>query len=156
MSSNRFYALFALFIYAGSGACGELVYSFRNPAFGGNPNNATFLFTEANAENRLKTDAEKKKQEEQKAEQEASAAKNKQTPLQQFTSQIERGVLSRLATNVTSALFSADGKIQTGHFSAGNYTLDVSLTADGGSNISIQDGLTGESTVVEVPPVGAK
>jgi curli production assembly/transport component CsgF len=118
----------------------EMVYTPVNPAFGGSPLNGPVLLNAAQAQN---------KHTDPKAAQ-SSSASGQQSPLQQFNDILERAVLNRLVSAATTGVMGADGKLQPGTVSTGNFTIDISDLGGGLLLVKTTDKTTGASTSFQV------
>ena len=123
-----------------SGAhAGELVFTFVNPGFGGNPLNGSVLLNAAQAQNRTKDpDAP------------APAQTTQQTSLQQFNDILERSVLSRLASAATSGIMGSNGQLIPGTVNTGNFSIQISDLGGGLLQVTTTDKATGASTSFQV------
>ncbi len=112
----------------------DFVYTPKNPAFGGNVLNYSWLLNSANAQNTIEEPAE--------------AGENllgdfENSFNQQFLSQLTRELLN------TNDIFGEDG-IQTGTFEVGNLILDI-VPGLNGLVITINDIVTGGQTQITIP-----
>jgi curli production assembly/transport component CsgF len=116
-----------------------LVYEPVNPTFGGNPQNGPFLLETANAVNKHQAPA--------------AAGVNgfaNQTPLQQFNSELEQAILSRIASSATSSIIGPNGTLQPGTITTGNFTVSVTKLGNGALQVTTVDNATGQSTSFQV------
>jgi curli production assembly/transport component CsgF len=104
-------------------------FSFRLPSFGGNPQTSAYYLTLL---------------ENQKRQQEETV---ELTSVEKFRADIERRLLSTLASDVVSQIF-GDGAAESGSFTAGGLTVSFE-TVNGEVIVAITDGIT--TTVVTVP-----
>lgn len=112
----------------------QLVYTPRDPSFGGNPFNSTQLLALANAQNQ-----------DQKS---VSSTGNTQTEAQLFAQELQSRLLSSLADSVTNAIFGANPQNQ-GTFSFGGET--VSYVRDLNNITLTLTDATGAVTTIVVP-----
>jgi len=70
-------------------------------------------------------------------------------PLQDFKDQLNRQILSRLASQLTGDIF-GETELTPGHYEVGNYIIDISEGLDG-VHITIVDQITGNETSIIVP-----
>lgn len=113
----------------------EIVYKPINPSFlGGNSFNASWLLSQASAQNKYK---------------EKTTDKNTKSDLEKFTESLNRQLLNQISRNLFDNQFGSDG-LQEGTFTFGSLVVDVSQTADG-MQFSIFDTNTGEQTVIVIP-----
>lgn len=110
----------------------ELVHQFFNPSFGGNPNNSAHLLGLAGTQNQF--------EEEQ----------DEATPLEEFNDRLQRSLLGRITSAVTSDIVDTDGNITPGVFETIDYTINV--IDEGGGLITIEtiDKVSGDRTVIQV------
>jgi curli production assembly/transport component CsgF len=116
-----------------------LIYTPVNPTFGGNPDNGAFLLSTANAVNKHGAPATD--------ELGGTAA---QTPLQQFNSELEQAVLSRIASSATSSIIGANGQLQPGTITTGQFSVTVTNLNNGSLQVTTTDTTTGQSTSFQV------
>lgn len=118
----------------------ELVYYPINPSFGGSPLNAPGLLNSALATNKHKDSALD----------EDIYGINAQSPLQNFNDILERSVLNRLATAVSSRILGEDGLFKPGRLETDNFTIDVVDVGGGTLMVNTIDKLTGGSNLFQV------
>ncbi len=113
----------------------ELIYTPVNPAFGGNPLNATYLLGTAEAQNKSK------------------APKDDlfgSDPLDDFSTSLNRRILSILAGKIVDSAFGEEG-LEPGRFELGDFVIDVIENANGGPVITITDLVSGNTTTIDIP-----
>src|SRR5665213_1670312 len=115
---------------------GPLIYTPRNPNFGGSPFNGSALLSEANAQNHFTNPASK-----------VSATAT--TAGQQFANQVQSTLLSYEGQNVVNEILGPN-RIPSGSFTVGT-TLVTFSPANGQITIVIADTSAGTSTTIEVP-----
>lgn len=113
----------------------DLIYKPRNPSFGGDSFNSSHLLGTANAQNNHEDD---------------SASLN--DPLQSFEETITRSLLNRISLEIADQILGEDAA-QSGQFVVGDTVLRFNRQ-DGSVIINITDGITGQSTTLEVPTAG--
>jgi curli production assembly/transport component CsgF len=111
-----------------------LIYAPVNPNFGGNPLNGANLLNEANAQNKY-TDPSL-----------SSSGATSQSTLDQFNSQLQQAILSRVATSVTNSIVGTNGTLHPGTISTGNFTIAITAVAGGILQVTTTDKTTGAST----------
>jgi curli production assembly/transport component CsgF len=116
----------------------ELVYTPVNPAFGGSPFNGATLLGSAQATN---------KHEDPRASNSRFGVN--QTPLQLFNENLERSILSQLASAASSGII-AGGKIVPGTVQTGNFNITISELGGGLLQITTTDKVTGAETSFQV------
>lgn len=116
----------------------DFVYTPKNPAFGGNPYNYSWLLSSAQAQNELKTTS-------------TSSAYSSYTsdPLQSFTESLNQQILSQLSRQIVAKQF-GENALSAGTYVLGDYQIDIT-NQSAGLNISILDNKSGSSTTVTVP-----
>jgi curli production assembly/transport component CsgF len=114
----------------------ELVYTPVNPNFGGSPLNGSALLGQAQAQNKSK---------DPEADQ-----KDKQSALQQFNDSLQRAVLGRLASALTSNIVGPDGKLIPGTIETSDFIINIVDTGNGSLTVTTTDKTTGGSTSFEV------
>jgi curli production assembly/transport component CsgF len=113
----------------------ELVYTPVNPNFGGSPLNGSTLLSQAQAQNKSK---------------DPDAESSKQSALQQFNDSLQRAVLGRVASALTSNIVGADGKLIPGTIETSDFTINIVDTGGGTLTVTTTDKTTGASTSFEV------
>ncbi len=113
----------------------EIVYKPLNPSFlGGNPYNATWLMSSADAQNDF---------------QEENTNPSQKSEMEQFTESLNRQLLNQLSRDLFKQEY-GDSPLTVGTYSFGSLVVDISPTA-GGLNIDIFDINTGEQTQIIIP-----
>jgi len=114
----------------------EMVYVPINPNFGGSPLNGSTLLSQAQAQNKSKDpDADKQ---------------DKQTALQQFNDSLQRAVLGRVASALTSNIVGPDGKLIPGTIETSDFIINIVDAGNGSLTVTTTDKVTGSSTSFEV------
>ena len=129
--------LFVVLLFTtGKAYAQDFVYTPKNPAFGGNPYNSSWLLSSAQAQNDKEDDS--------------LYSYNSQTdPLSDFAESLNQQILSQLARKIISNQFGEDA-LTTGTYLLGNYQIEIGKT-NNGLNIIIQDKGSGSKTTVTVP-----
>lgn len=115
----------------------EIVYTPINPNFGGNPNNASMLMSEAEAINTFKD----------------SAAVNpfaQLSPLEQFNTNLQQFVLNQIAASVTGQIIDANGNLIPGTISTQDFIISIVDLGGGALEINTTDVNTGQTTSFQV------
>ncbi|MDP4240660.1 MAG: curli assembly protein CsgF [Bacteroidota bacterium] len=134
-----FKTLFMLFFFATGKTYGQqFVYTPKNPAFGGNPYNYSWLMSSAQAQNDIKTTAATNPY--------SSTTTN---PLTNFTASLNQQILSELSRQIVAKQF-GENALAAGTYILGNYQINISNQSSG-LNITILDNSSGSSTTVSVP-----
>jgi len=125
------------FFVAGKSYSQDFTYTPKNPAFGGNPYNYSWLMSSAQAQNDIK-------------ETTSSAYSSYSTdPLKDFSESLNRQILSQLSRQIVAKQFGEDA-LSAGTYVLGDYQIEIGDQADG-LNITILDNKTGSQTTVAVP-----
>jgi curli production assembly/transport component CsgF len=115
-----------------------LVYEPVNPNFGGNPLNGVNLLNEANALNKYKDPSL------------ASYGTSGQSTLDQFNTQLQQAILSRVASSISSSIVGTDGTLHPGTINTGNFSIAITSVAGGNLQVTTTDKTTGASTTFVV------
>ncbi len=116
-------------------AANELVYTPINPSFGGNPLNGNVLLNEAQAQDDNRDPA---------------ASNGQQSALQSFNDMLQRAILSRVASSVTSSLIGANGQLMPGRVETSDFVINVVDIGGGQLQITTTDKATGQTTQFQV------
>jgi curli production assembly/transport component CsgF len=127
------------FLLAGAAAAGTLVYTPINPSFGGNPQNGSFLLSEAQAQNKFTAPSSS-----------TSAGSTTLTQGQIFAQELTSQLYSSLANQITQAIF-GENAATSGTFSFEGTTITYQRV-DGNIEISINDGQTITNVTVPAGP----
>jgi curli production assembly/transport component CsgF len=114
----------------------DFVYTPKNPAFGGNPYNYSWLLSSAQAQNKIK-------------EASSNPLSTTADPLKDFAQSLNRQILSQLSRQIVSKQFGEDA-LKSGTYILGDYQIEVGDQSDG-INVTILDNKTGSQTTVSVP-----
>ena len=137
MKMLRFTLVIVFFFVAGKSYGQDFTYTPKNPAFGGNPYNYSWLMSSAQAQNDIK-------------ETTSSAYSPYSTdPLKDFSESLNRQILSQLSRQIVAKQFGEDA-LSAGTYVLGDYQIEVGDQANG-LNITILDNKTGSQTTVAVP-----
>ena len=116
----------------------QLIYTPKNPAFGGNPNNTAHLVNTATAQNKtVDPDATDR------------FSFSNETDLESFTESLNSQILSQLSRSLVDLQF-GEGEIDDGSYAAGNFQIDIANTLDG-VVVTILDTNGGEQTQLIIP-----
>ena len=113
---------------------GNLVFQFVNPNFGGNPNNGSFLLSEANAQNSYKDPSG------------YDFESSTPSALDNFTSAIQSQLLGNLMGNISQG--------KPGRLVTKDFIVDVTNT-DGRLMMNILDRSSGKSSTIEVDGISS-
>lgn len=125
---------------ASSGHASDLVYTPRNPSFGGNPFYSQHLLGTANANNKF----EKPKTE---------SLLKQQDPSKEFERIIQSSLLSRITAQIADQIY-GEGARDSGRFVIGNTTVDFQKNTAGTTSVRISDAASGGQTLIEIPTPG--
>ena len=113
---------------------GDLVFTFANPTFGGNPNNAAGLLNNANAQNQTK-----------------APDTPQQSALDKLTGSLQAAMLAKLQTSVTGYVFDTKGSLVSGtQYTAGDYQVTVIVNPDKTVSLTTLEISTGNSTTINL------
>src|ERR1700733_6929927 len=122
----------ALSSLTGHSQATELVYQPVDSSFGGNPANGQVLLNIANAQNKYTAPSAA-----------SSGGLAAQTPLEQFNSELQQAILSRVAASVTNSIVGPNGQLVPGTIQTGNFSITISNLSNGLLQISTRDTSTG-------------
>ena len=128
-------ALLVLAAGASSADAQQLVYSPKNPAFGGSPLNYSWLLSSAQAQNDLGDDG---------------SSRFTRDPLADFETSLQRQILNQLSRELIFNRFGDLDLSQPGTFNLGDFQIEIVPGLDGIS-VRVFNLLTGDETVVTVP-----
>lgn len=114
----------------------DLVYYPKNPAFGGNPGNYSWLKASADTQNLFEEDF--------------STSRFQRDPLEDFKSSLQRQVLSQLTRDLVLRQFGEGEEIQESRFEFGEFTIEIIPGLDG-IQLRIYNILTGDETSITIP-----
>ncbi|MBE9491627.1 MAG: curli assembly protein CsgF [Bacteroidetes bacterium] len=124
-----------LLFFCGKVNAQDLIFEFRNPAFGGNTFNYQWMLSSADAQNTF--------------EEEADMLEFETDPLADFTEDLNRQILNNLSRQLVADQFGEEG-LQEGTYVLGDYRIEISSTAQGLS-VLIVDLATGNQTSIIIP-----
>jgi len=131
--------LISLILTSQISSAGELVYTPLNPAFGGNPFNASGLLSSAQSQNNYK---------EKRVDPE-----NGSDLLDNFEESLNRQIFSRLSREIIAAAFGEndDAEFTEGTYHIGDYLIVIDPQDQDMISIVITDDLSGNTTTIQVP-----
>ena len=109
---------------------GNMTFQFRNPNFGGNPNNGAFLLNSAQAQNSYKDPSYKD-----------DFGVESTSALDNFTQSIQSQILGGLLTNINTG--------KPGRMVTNDYIVDIS-NRDGQLQLNVTDRKTGKTSTIQV------
>jgi curli production assembly/transport component CsgF len=110
-----------------------LIYTPINPTFGGNPDNGAVLMDQATAQNKHQ-------------DSNMSSATSSTSTLDQFNSELQQAILSRVASSVTSSIVGTDGSLKPGTIDTGNFSINIAQVTGGNLQVTTTDKTSGAST----------
>jgi curli production assembly/transport component CsgF len=117
----------------------DFVYTAKNPAFGGNPYNYSWLLSSAQAQDTYEAPASDS----------YSYSSSISDPVDDFAESLNRQILSLLSREIVSKQFGETG-LEEGIYVLGDYQIEIGYTGSG-IVITIIDSVTGSTTNVTVP-----
>ncbi|MBS4098901.1 MAG: hypothetical protein KGZ83_18925 [Sulfuricella sp.] len=128
------YAIWFCAIFSFATNASELVYTPVNPSFGGNPQNGVNLLNSAQAQNKFK----------------GEQSTTQQTPLQQFNENLQRSILSRMASTISGGVVDRSGNLIPGTIETTDFVINISNVGGGVMQVVTTDKSTGQSTTFQV------
>jgi curli production assembly/transport component CsgF len=113
----------------------DLVYTPKNPAFGGSPVNYQWMLNSAKTQN---------------AFQDSGSDRFRRDPLEDFENGLQRQILSQLSRELVSDRFGNLNLQKQGSYDLGEFTVDVTPGLDG-INIKVFNKLTGDESTITIP-----
>jgi len=124
------YAVIALLLIPSLSWAGNMTFQFRNPNFGGNPNNGAFLLNSAQAQNSYKDPSYSN-----------DLGYEPPSALDSFSQALQSQVLGNLMSNISTG--------KPGRMVTSDYIVDIA-NRDGQLQLNVTDRKTGRSSVIEV------
>ena len=128
-----------LFTAMGKTHAQDFTYTPKNPAFGGNPYNYSWLLSSAQAQNDIKDPTTIT----------AASSAYSTDPLKNFAESLNQQILSQLSRQIVAKQF-GENTLTAGTYVLGDYQINVGDQTTGLS-ITILDNKTGSTTTVSVP-----
>jgi len=139
--SKAFVIAIAMILLAGSRIYAQdFVYTPKNPAFGGNPYNYSWMLNSAESQNTIEAPDEDSYD---------PYSSRSSSSVDDFAESLNRQILSRLSRELVTRQFGEDA-LTEGSYVLGDYQIDIG-DSDAGINITVVDNVTGSTTTVEVP-----
>ncbi|KFC09405.1 CsgF family curli production assembly/transport component [Trabulsiella guamensis ATCC 49490] len=123
------YAVISLILIPTVSWGGNMVFQFRNPNFGGNPNNGSFLLNSAQAQNSYKDPSYE------------DYGVETPSALDNFTQAIQSQILGGLLTNINTG--------KPGRMVTNDFIIDIT-NRDGQLQLNVTDRKTGKTSTIEV------
>lgn len=119
----------------------EYVYTPVNPSFGGSPLNGGYLLGRAQAQDRYKDPAAA-----------SSGFSNflQRSQLDQFNDTLQRVILSRVASAVSSQVVGNDGRLAPGTVETTDFVITIADLGGGRLRVSTTDKLSGQTTTFDI------
>ncbi|MFA5531793.1 MAG: curli assembly protein CsgF [Thiohalomonadaceae bacterium] len=115
----------------------ELVYEPVNPNFGGNPLTGAFLLNNAQMQDDLK-------------DPDLEDPRSAQSDLERFNDLLQRSILSRIASTMSSSLFDANGELVPGRLETSDFIIDIIDLGDGVLQVTTTDKNTGATSSFQI------
>jgi len=119
----------------------EYVYTPVNPSFGGSPLNGGYLLGRAQAQDRYKDPA---------AAGSGFSGFLQRSQLDQFNDTLQRVILSRVASAVSSQVVGNDGRLAPGTVETTDFTITISDLGGGRLRVSTTDKVSGQTTTFDI------
>ena len=114
----------------------QFVYEPKNPAFGGNPMNYSWMLNSANAQNQHEATRD---------------ARLTRDPLEDFQASLQRQILSQLTRDIARRqLGLSDEELKESRFEFGEFTIEIIPGVDG-VQLIIFNLITGDETSITIP-----
>lgn len=139
MKKTFFYTTILILFICQHTRAQDLVYTPKNPAFGGNPYNYSWMLSSAQAQDTYKAPVDVS----------SAFSRYATDPAQDFAESLNRQILSRLSREIVTRQFGEDA-LEEGSYILGDYQIDIGDSGNG-VNITITDNSSGATTTVEVP-----
>jgi len=123
-------AVVTLMLISPQSWAGNMTFQFRNPNFGGNPNNGAFLLNSAQAQNSYKDPSFKD-----------DFGIETPSALDNFTQAIQSQLLGGLLTNINTG--------KQGRMVTGDFIVDIANN-DGQLQLNVTDRKTGKTSTIQV------
>lgn len=134
LHSTRKLCVLAVMCLGSASFAGDLLFTFTNPTFGGNPGNAANLLNNANAQNSTK-----------------APDTPQQSALDKLTASLQAAMLSKLQNSVSGYVFDTKGTLVSGtQYTAGDYQVTVIVNPDKTVSLTTLEISTGNSTVINL------
>ena len=134
---TRYLPTIALLAFAVTAAhADELVYQPVNPSFGGSPLNGNWMLNQAQAQD--------------DNEDPDIVGRSSRTDLDAFNELLQRSILSRLASAITSSVIGPGGELVPGTIETTDFIIDIVDLGGGLLEITTTDKITGDSTSFQV------
>lgn len=133
----RNFVFILILVIAPQASAGEIVYTPVNPSFGGSPLNGAWMLNNAESQNDFKDKSA------------ASSSRDlsaRQSDLDRFNDLLQRTVLNRIASSITSSIVTPDGTLIPGSFETSDFLIEVIDQGGGTLQIVTTDKTTGETT----------
>jgi curli production assembly/transport component CsgF len=115
----------------------ELVYEPINPSFGGSSLNGNWLLSQAKAQDTHE-------------DPDTENDLNELSDLDKFNNLLQRVILSRLASAITSSIIGEGGELIPGTIETSDFIIEIVDAGGGILNITTTDILTGDTTSFEI------
>lgn len=140
MRNLLFFSMGIWLFLANNAQAQDFVYTPKNPAFGGNPYNYSWLLSSAQSQDTYKAATD---------ETNIYDRYYGSDPVADFSESLNRQILSQLSRQIVSNQFGEEA-LTPGTYNLGNYQIEVGESG-AGVDITITDNTTGATTTVQVP-----
>lgn len=123
------YAVVSIMLITPLSWAGNMTFQFRNPNFGGNPNNGAFMLNEAQAQNSYKDPSFN------------DFSVDTPSALDNFTQAIQSQILGGLLTNINTG--------KPGRMVTNDFIVDIA-NRDGQLQLNVTDRKTGKTSTIQV------
>lgn len=127
---------FLVFALQQNGMSQQLRFEFKNPSFGGNPLNGSWMFSQAQATNFFQDDG-------------LNDFGFDTDPIQDFKESLNRQILNEISRSLIDDTFGTTG-LSAGTYELGDYNIEITNTLEG-IQILILDITTGNQTSLIIP-----
>ncbi len=135
--SKVIFGFFAVLLmcFVVTASASSLVYTPKNPSFGGPAAYGTYLLNNANAQNQFK---------------DPDAIRKDKTPIEEFNDRLQRSLLSRITSTISRSIIGIDGAVNPGSFETTDFLIDVTDLGGGQMSITTTDKVTGDQTSIVI------
>lgn len=124
-------ALLLCVLFCSAPSASELVYTPKNPSFGGNPLNGTYLLNLAQLQNSIK---------------DPNAGSDDLSALDEFNDRLQRSLLNRLTNTISNNFVDENGNLVPGTTETTDFIIQIADNGSGTLTVTTVDKITGDST----------
>ena len=114
-----------------SAQASELIYTPKNPSFGGNPLNGTYLLNLAQVQNSIKDPA---------------TQNDELTAIDEFNDRLQRSLLNRLTNTLSNNFVDESGNLVPGTTETSDFIIEITDNGSGTLTVTTTDKITGDAT----------